>query len=293
MIEPHQLDHDGDGDEGGNARCERTPAGAHTTAEKEGDQGDDHGGDGEIDPDRLARSLELIAQPGQRKDQPVDRRADKHDEVANDPQQWGDGRRLAEIEQGLPCPDDAVVEQLQEAGRPAQAKAGDAAAAQQEECDHRKGEEEQAGVQPFRRQARNEQRHQQDRRQDEREVDPPALGLGIEAVDQLRQLGLDVGPAGADRKSGILGQAGRAILAGPDRIDHQEPDRGNDGEPEQQGAHDREQNVGRRVEQARAHQADEARGLHRRGTLGEQVLANEAGRGDVGHAPRLRLTRQP
>ena len=55
-------------------------------------------------------------------------------------------------------------------------------------------------------------------------------------------------------------------------------------------ADDREQDVGRRIEQPRAHEADKAGGLDRRGALGSKFLADEGARSaDVAHAPRLRL----
>ena len=56
---------------------------------------------------------------------------------------------------------------------------------------------------------------------------------------------------------------------------------------------DREQDVGRRIEQPRAQEADKAGGLHRRGALGNEVLADEGGCGDVAHQPMLRPIRHP
>ena len=146
---------------------------------------------------------------------------------------------------------------------------------QQEEGDDGKREEEQAGVEALGRQPRNQQRQQQDRGEKEGQVDPPALRLRIKAVDELAEFGLDERPAGADRVSGVLGKAGGAVLAGPDRIDQQEFHRGNDDEPQQQHADDGDQDVGRRIEQPRAQEADKAGGLHRRGALGDEVLADE------------------
>ena len=126
-----------------------------------------------------------------------------------------------------------------------------------------------------------------------RQIDPPALGLRIKSVDELGEFRLHIGPAGADRVSGILGQAGVAVGAAPDRIDQQEFDRRNDGEPQQQDAHDGEQDVGRRIEQAGAQEADKAGGLDRRGALGDKFLPDKGRSGDIAHAPRLRPIRHP
>jgi hypothetical protein len=102
---------------------------------------------------------------------------------------------------------------------------------QQEEGDNGQCAKEKPGIEALGRQSRNQQRQQQDCGQDEGQIDPPAFRFRIESVDELRKLGLDEGPAGADHMPGILGNAGGAILAGPDRIDQQEFQRGNDGEP--------------------------------------------------------------
>ena len=107
---------------------------------------------------------------------------------------------------------------------------------QQEEGDDRKCEEEQAGVEALGRQPRNQQRQQQHRGEEEGQIDPPALRLRIKSIDELAEFRLDERPAGADRVPGILGQAGVAVLAAPDRIDQQESQRGNDDEPQQQRA---------------------------------------------------------
>ena len=170
---------------------------------------------------------------------------------------------------------DAVDKAGQEIRRPADAETLQSAAMQQEERDDRKRDEEQAGVEALGRQPRNQQRQQQQRGQDEGQIDPPALRLRIEAVDELREFGLDIGPAGADRMPGILRKTGVAVLAAPDRVDQQEFDGRNDREPQQQRADDGEQDVGRRIEQARAQEADKAGGLDRRGALGNKLLANE------------------
>ncbi len=50
---------------------------------------------------------------------------------------------------------------------------------------------------------------------------------------------------------------------------------GTSDEPQQQRADDGDQDVGRRIEQTRAQEADEAGGLHRRGPLGHEILADE------------------
>ncbi len=93
---------------------------------------------------------------------------------------------------------------------------------------------------------------------------------------------------------GVFGEAGGAVLAGPDRIDQQEFQRGHDDEPQQQRADDRDQDVGRRIEQPRAQEADEAGGLHRRRTLGDEVLADEDWMMSVSLiAPMLRPSRHP
>ena len=94
---------------------------------------------------------------------------------------------------------DAVVEARQQSGRPADAETLQAAAMQQEEGDDGKRDEEQPGVEALGRQPRNQQRQQQQRGEEEGQVDPPALGFRIEAVDELAELRLDERPAGADR----------------------------------------------------------------------------------------------
>ncbi len=152
--------------------------------------------------------------------------------------------------------------------------------------------EEQARVEALRRQPRQQQRQQQRGTEPIGQVDAPALGFRIEAIDQLRQLGLNIGPAGADLVPGLFGEARGTILAGPHRVNQQEFDRRDHDVPSQQEPEDREQNIARRIQQPRSQEADEAGALRRRRAFGDQVLPDKRG-GDIGHAVMLRLMRQP
>ena len=176
---------------------------------------------------------ELIAQPGQRQDHvtsvpssatslPSSASTDRHASAACTAV-YGHPRRCCR-----PIPT--------EVGGPTDAKPAQAAAMQQEKRHDRKRDEEQPGVEALGRQPRNQQRQQQQRRKDERQVDPPALRLGIKAVDELGEFRLHIRPARADRVAGVFREAGVAIGAGPDRIDQQESDRRHHGEPQQQRA---------------------------------------------------------
>jgi hypothetical protein len=162
----------------------------------------------------------------------------------------------------------------------------------QEECHHGKRHEKQTGVDALGRQPRNQQRQQQQGRQDECQIDPPSFGLRIEAVNELDEFRLHVGPARANGVSGVI-EARAAIGAAPDRVDQQEPDRRHDGEPQQQQACERQQSVGRRVEQPGTQKPDKTGGPDRRGALGNEFPTNERTCGKLTHQPRLRLIRQP
>jgi hypothetical protein len=95
--------------------------------------------------------------------------------------------------------------------------------------------------------------------------------------------------------SGIVSQACRAVLVGPnrnafrrkheriDRINQQKSDRGNGDEPQQQRAQNRQQNIGRRIEQPGTQKADETGGFDRRGALGNEFLPDKELVGDIAH----------
>ena len=246
----------------------------------------------------LRGRLDLIAQPGQRPEHIGNDGAEQDEEFTEQPEQRSDHRdRLAEIRQLGAAVADTVVESGQQPGGPADAKTFQSAAKQQEECDDGKRNEEQAGIETLGRQPRDQQRQQQQRGENEGQVHPPALGLRIEAVDELAELRLHERPARPDRAPHILLETCGAVLAGPDRIDQQEFHRGNDREPQQQNAADGEQDVDWRIEQPGAQESDKAGGLDRRGALGNQFLADESpGREfalHLAHGPRLRPSRHP
>ena len=93
------------------------------------------------------------------------------------------------------------------------------AAAQQEKCDEWKRDEEQSGIERLARYLRHQKRREQKSGERERQISAPALVIGVEAVDQLHELGLDEGPAGADRMARLIGETCSAIAPLPDSLD--------------------------------------------------------------------------
>ena len=151
------------------------------------------------------RGLQLIANPDQWPDQQRRQHADQNDELAEQPHQHADDRQVGTAaNQGVAGGVDALREQLQRGRGPAHAEARQSPAIEQEECDHRKREKEQAGVEPLGRQARDQQRYQQHHGQPIGQVDPPALGVGIEPVHELAEFRGDIGPARADGMADVL-----------------------------------------------------------------------------------------
>ncbi len=273
---------------------ERAPSGANTATHDKQQDRNDAGGGREVDPNRLTRCLDTVAKPGQRPDQIGNDGREQDDQHSRKLQQRSDDRRrLARAHQAAAGLAETVDKARQDSSRPADAETLQAAAMQQEERDDRECKKEQPGVEALGGQPRNQQRQQQDCSEQVCQVDPPTLRLRIKAVHQLGELRLYERPACADRMTGMFGKACVAVGAAPDCVDQQEFQRGNRDEPQQQNARDREQDVGRRIEQPGAQEADEAGGLDRRGTLGNELLADESGCRGVAHPPMLRPIRQP
>ena len=72
---------------------------------------------------------------------------------------------------------------------------------EQKEADERKQPEEQDSVGALVGKAWKEERDQEDRAERVSKIDPPAFRLWIKSVHQLRKLGFDEGPAGANLAS--------------------------------------------------------------------------------------------
>ena len=119
------------------------------------------------------------------------------------------------------------------------------------------------------------------------------LVLWLTVIPAVKFLLVDAVWRGADRMASILRQTRVAVRPVPDRVDEKEFDGRNHREPQEENAQDRKHDVGRRIEQAGAKESDHARGLDRRGTLGDEFLADEGGSSRPGHAPKLRLIRHP
>ena len=92
---------------------------------------------------------------------------------------------------------------------------------QQDEGGDRKDDEQIEGVQAFVGDARDQHRDQPDDQHQEHEVDAPALVDRIASIDELRQIGLHIGPAGAGRL-----HAGLPVGAFPGGVDQREADEG-------------------------------------------------------------------
>jgi hypothetical protein len=69
---------------------------------------------------------------------------------------------------------------------------------EKKKCCDRERDEEQAGIETFGRQPRNEKRQQQDGRQQKRQIYPPPFGFWIKAVNELGDLRVDERPARPD-----------------------------------------------------------------------------------------------
>ena len=97
-----------------------------------------------------------------------------------------------------------------------------------------------------------------DRQHREENIDSPALGDRIGAVDEIRQPLPHERPAGADFAMLHGFEAGVAVGAAPHRVDQQKLDQLRDDPGKQQRDDDRERDVERRRQQVRAQPAERA-----------------------------------
>ena len=164
---------------------------------------------------------------------------------------------------------------------------------QQKKRDDWKREKEKAGIQALGRNSRNQKRQQQHGSQCEGQIDPPAFGLGIEAVNELGEFRFNERPARTNRMPGVFGETCRPVFSLPHRIDQEKANCGNDDKPEQKCTDNGQQRIAGGVEQACAQKSDKTRGPDRSGTLGNKIRTNKGGGGRIVHAPMLRLMRHP
>ncbi|CAM5215013.1 hypothetical protein BTHI11S_04686 [Bosea thiooxidans] len=179
----------------------------------------------------------------------------------------------------------------------AQEALGARAAQQQDEGARRQDDEEEEHADLLQRRLVPEQPDHAQRKHREDDVDPPALADRIGAVDEVLEAIGDIGPAGADRPADLVGEAGVAMLAGPDRIEEVEPDQARYRIHHQIEAEQGQDRVERAGEQVGPDPGPGPRDRKRRGLLLQRLLADVGVRGVlercVGHRSALTVRPAP